>query len=364
MLARLKALDALDDAMDFTRDAWRDAFLAMAVVAVGWTLLVAAGHGRMSPSVAAGLRVVGLLLLLFHLPLWGGLYRQALGEPTAKGLGGLGRGGLQLGLVEARILGLNAAFAAGLGVTCAPTILVAAVVFLLLHGLGGVTLGPLGHWAWWFVVVAVMVCALAAGLAYLCGRLSLSTPLSLKTRRVTPWAGWDLTDRQAWPIAAAFIAAHAPTALVLLGLMSLSWIEPTAAPPGLHGAWPVLDAVAAGLVVGTVLAAVQAPLSIGVIGFAYDMLTPMETRPALHPELAPVADPSESVEPAAEPVASALPETAPEPQQTEPALEEPAQNQETGGPVAAPDAAPATINAPPSAVPPLDGADEAEHATA
>jgi outer membrane biosynthesis protein TonB len=388
----------LDDAVDFTRDAWRGAFAPMALTALGWTLLVVAGQAQIAVYTARLLRHLGFVLLLFHVPLWGALYRQVLaaGAPVSAQASLWARWGLRLGAVEGRLLALIGVVGVGLGAACALPMLVSAVLFVLLHRLGGVTLGPLGHWAWWFLAAAMIWCAFLAGLLYLCGRLSLSVPLSLNARRVRPWAGWYLTQGQAWPIAAAVAAAHAPMLLVWLGLLAVGWIEPPAAPAGMHGAWPVLDAVAAGLVAGTALAAVQAPLTIGVDGFALDMLTPIpgenpvaaadpvsgaedasEGQPdtqaedlAIPPHPAePQDEPEAAVAPpkaAAEPDFESEAEAGPEPD-TEPEPEPEPEEKRPTTPTTAPESTPERSVAAPDvalpAAPPLDGADEAEHAT-
>ncbi len=267
----ITVLDALDEAMEFARGAWRGAWAPMVLVAAGWALLVVGNHAELRAADAAPLKNLGFVLLLFHLPLLGALYRLGLGGGARQGLG---PGGMQIGGVEGRILGVNGVLFGIFLIACAPVVAASAVVYMILRRFNGVTLGPLGHWAWWFLFAAILWIAALAGLIYLGGRLVLATPQTVERRRLSPWDGWDLTQAQGWTIAAVLAAAHTPMLLVFVGLKAFGWIEPGEPPVGLHGAWPVWDSIGAGVVAGAALAVVQAPLSIGVITVIYDMLAP------------------------------------------------------------------------------------------
>ena len=94
-------------------------------------------------------------------------------------------------------------------------------------------------------------------------------------------------------IATAFTLAQAPTLIVMLALAAFGWIEPADVPVGLHGPWPLAEAIGAGAVVGMVLSGLQAPLSVGLLTFFYDVLAPAEDDrvPAAPIEEAPPAPP-------------------------------------------------------------------------
>ena len=270
--------EALDDALDFARGAWRDAWLPMMLTAAGWALLVVAGNGQLSDGTAAVLRSVGIVLLLFHIPLLGALYRSALGWQAYQGLG---PGGLQIGGAESRLLVVNALIGFFAVLACAPMVLLSGLFYMVLRRFDGVTLGPLGHWEWWFLSAGVFWLTLAAVLLYLAGRLSLATPLSIENRRIMPLDSWILTPGHGLAIAVAFIFGHLPTLLVLIALMAFGWVEGGVIPMGMHGPWPLPEALGAGVLAGLLLAGLQAPLSVGLITIFYDVLAPVaEAEPA------------------------------------------------------------------------------------
>lgn len=270
---RITVSEALREAADFARDAWRDAWMAMAVVAAGWALIVISGHAQVTDATASLSRAIGWVLLIGYWPLLGALYRLGLGGRLVRNLG---PGGMQFGGAEWRILAVNAILGFFFLLACVPMAVISAGLYATLRRLGGVTLGPLGHWSLWFLIAAALCIAWLAWLAYAAGRLSLATPLSVERRRVSPWIGWPLTEGLGRTIAAAFILAHIPSLIVWLGLQAFGWIEPGDTPVGLHGAWPLPETIGAGVVAGLALSAVQAPLSVGLLIFFYDVLAPVE----------------------------------------------------------------------------------------
>jgi hypothetical protein len=268
---RITVSEALDEALDFARGAWRDAWVPVVLTGAGWALLVVAANAQLSDSAAATLRTAGILLLLFHIPLLGALYRSALGGRPYRGLG---PGGLQIGGVEARLLVVNAVIGFFCILACAPMMLLSGLFYLGLRRFDGVSLGPLGHWEWWFLAAAVFWAAFILGLIYLLGRLATATPLSIERRRILPWDSWTLTPGHGRAIAMAFIVGHMPTLIVLVALKAFGWIETDAIPTGMHGPWPLPEAIGAGALTGVVLAGLQAPLSVGLIAVFYDVLSP------------------------------------------------------------------------------------------
>jgi hypothetical protein len=270
---RIPVSEALGEAMDFARAAWRDAWAPMAFVAVGWALIIVGGHAQLTDADAGLLQKIGIGLLLFHIPLLGSLYRLGLGGRPYRGLA---IGGLQLGGVEWRVLAVNAVILFFFVLACAPLLLASGVLYMLLRRFDGLNLGPLGHLEWWFLVATPLWIGLFIWLIYSSGRLSMATPISIERKQVTPWQSWELTPGYGRVIAAAFLLAHIPTLLVWLALQAFGWIEPDASPIGLHGAWPLPEAVGAGLLAGVALSVVQAPISVGLLICFYDLLAPFD----------------------------------------------------------------------------------------
>ena len=305
--ARITVSDALYEALDFTRSAWRDAWAPMGLTTIGWALLVVSAHASISDVEADVLQKVGFVLLVFHLPLLGALYRGALGGRPFRGLG---PGGLQVGGVEGRFLVVNVVLLFFALLACTPMILLSGILYMILRRFDGVTLGPLGHWEWWFLVAGLFWVAFLVFLTWLAGRLAMATPLSIERRRILPWDSWDLTPGEGGAIARAFIAAHLPTAFVLLALTVFGWMQTGGAPTGLHGGWPLPETIVVGAMAGAALSVLQAPLSVGVIMLFYDELAPLDA----------VETPVEP--PAPEQVLPILAELEPEPEpEHEPELE-------------------------------------------
>jgi hypothetical protein len=303
--------EALHEALDFARGAWRDAWAAMALTAAGWAMIVVAAQAQLTAEDAGLVQKIGYGLLLIYLPLLGGLYRLGVGGPALRGLGG---GGLQLGGAEWRLLTVNLVLAFFALLACVPGALASAGLYAALRRFDGVTLGPLGHWEWWFLAAAVVWVLVFAWLIYASGRLSLATPLSVDRRRIVPWESWDLTPGRGRTIALAFILAHTPALVVWLGLQMFGWLEPVETPLGLHGPWPLPEAIGAGVVAGLTLSVVQAPLSVGLLTFFYDMLAPIPEEAI--PEDAPAEDhaPAAAEEDDAAAAAAAAAEPEPEPE--------------------------------------------------
>jgi len=365
--ARITVSDALHEALDFARCAWRDAWAPMGLTALGWTLLVTAAHARIAGAEAGALQKLGLVLLLFYIPLLGALYRAALGGRPFRGLGW---GGLQLGGVEGRLVAVNAVLVFFALLACTPMILVSGILYMILRRFDGVTLGPLGHWEWWFLVAALAWTAFLAGLGWLAGRLALATPLSLERGRLLPLDSWLLTPGEGGAIARAFITAHLPTVFVLLALTVFGWIAGDGAPTGLHGGWPLPEALIAGLMAGLALSALQAPLAVGVIALFYDELAPLAHEddaiappPALgeaSPEPEP-GEPDEAAVPSEDADVEAVDHDLADPFHTDPAAARTALGRAADGAPAPRDPAPGP---PPGDAPPvhaLDGVGEPEH---
>jgi hypothetical protein len=183
---------------------------------------------------------------------------------------------LQLGGVEWRGVAVNIVLAFFYGLACVPLALLSGGLYLLLRRFDGVTLGPLGHWEWWFLAALVFWVALAAWLTYASGRLSLATALSAERERISPFVGWPLTEGFGRTIVTTFVLVHIPAFAVWLALLVFGWVEPSDVPLGLHGPWPMAESIGAGVLTGAVLCVLQAPLSVGLLTFFYDMLAPLK----------------------------------------------------------------------------------------
>jgi hypothetical protein len=272
-MTAIRVSEAIDEAVDFVRGAWREAWAPMALTSVGWMLIVVGARAQIDFQAADLLERIGWALQIFNLPLLGALYRLGVGGRAYRGLG---PAGLQLGGVEWRVLVVNAVLGVFCLFACLPLLFLSGLFFFLLHRLGGITLGPIGHWSWWFLLSSLFWVALIGWLIYMCARLGLATAQSVEHRRILPITGWPSTEGQGRVIAASFILTKAPAAIVILALWAFGWIEPSEAPIGLHGPWPLPEAIGAGAVAGLILSVVEAPLSVGLLIFFYDVLAPLD----------------------------------------------------------------------------------------
>ncbi len=88
-----------------------------------------------------------------------------------------------------------------------------------------------------------------------------------------------------------WLLAQAPAVLVVVLLALMDQFARQDVVWGARGRWPLIDAAVGGLVLGLVLAFVQAPLTVGVLGYLYrarreryralSAVTPRHFRPEL-----------------------------------------------------------------------------------
>jgi hypothetical protein len=257
------ANEALADGLAYVRDAWRDVWAVQLLVAVGVALVFVSQMGR-GVANAGELFCVGAAVILVSLaPLFGALYRIELGGKAEKTLGPLG---LQLGLAEGRlwviwlVRGIGAV-AAALAVTA-----VSALAFILLRPLGAIRVGSGVSWQISFLIAAALWLTAGAFCVYAAARLSLVSPTSVDRERLVLSEVWPTHRRQSISLTAAWIAVRIPSFVLLLVFLLVDGLENgrLAFRP-----WPLPDAAVAGLLIGGVLAFVQAPLAVGALASFY-----------------------------------------------------------------------------------------------
>jgi hypothetical protein len=263
--ARLDASQLVAEGSDFAREAWRECWLPMLVVTLGHALMFVDQHVPAADWRPGLLGVIAPLLMVFYVPLYGGLYRAALGGPPrlSKGFGGL-----QWSAVEWRLIavGLVLAFIAGLSMT--PFLAATAVAALILHN-GVFSVGPFGQWARWAPVAVVIW----AGFLWLMGpriaRLALGWPFSVARERTEPFAGFPLSKGSGWAILVALAAGAVPLVLGWAAFYAIGLIEVDAI-SGVY--WPLPEATGIGILLGALKAMVVAPMIVGVLSAAYWLL--------------------------------------------------------------------------------------------
>jgi len=296
--ARLTVSELIAEASDFSRDAWRACWLPMLLVTAGHTLQFL--HGYMSstewrPGVFGFLAYV---LMIFYVPLYGGLYRIAVGGKPA-----LGRrfGGLQWNGVEWRLVAVGVVVAFLVGLSLVPFLAAMGVLALVFGSHKVVSLGLLGNlsyvaiasipvWLLFFWLMAPRIARLMLGWAY-----------STAREKTEPFAGWEPAKRSGWPIAWVLALAWLPLLLGYLTVYALTLIEGDALLPN---AWPLPEALGAGILLGALRAAVVAPLLVGAITGAFWLLEEHDQAAAAdHPS----ADPPPMVHGEAYPPGDAFP---------------------------------------------------------
>jgi hypothetical protein len=253
--------------MAFARDALRRVWGVQALATLGMAMVFAALRGRMTAAQAADLCSVGVwTLLVAAAPLWAGLYRLELG---GKALRGLGPAGLQFGLAEARFIVLGAAFLAGAALVWLPVVAVSALVFVLFRFAGAVSLPHVGDIQVSFLIVAALWLGVLGGFAWACARFAFAPAATVGKRRLVLREAWKLGRGRALTVLSGWCLAQAPALLALAVIALLDQLQTQAAPWGTGGRWPLVDASVAGLVLGGVVAFVQAPLTVGVLSYLY-----------------------------------------------------------------------------------------------
>lgn len=252
--------------IDLARLAWPRLWGAQTLAAVGLAAIFFAVRG---PSVATGepwlLRTGVLLASLAAAPLWGGLYRLALGVgPRTPGLGGL-----SFGRDELRLVGLTLAAAIAAILAWLPLVALTALLFILLHDAGQLGLGPLGPVQVSFLAVAAAWFAALGAFVYVDGRLSLAPAATVGEGRLVLARAWSATRGRAGVALIARGLVRAPVLLTLALLALADSFEAQAVILGGAHRWPLADALVGGGLLGAVVGFIQVPMTVGALSSLY-----------------------------------------------------------------------------------------------
>jgi hypothetical protein len=282
--------DAVAHGVDLARVAWRRLWAIQAVSALGVALVFVALRGSL-PMIDAGdaARLGAVLTLVAAAPLWGGLYRLAAGP---YGRGGLGLAGLRFGSDELRLIGLALAFLAAAVLGWLPLVFLSALIFVVFHDAGQVMLGPLGGVQVSFLLVAAAWLAALALFVYACARLATAPAASVAERRLVVIEAWAAGRGRVGRTLTAWVLAQGPALLVAAALGAIDSLHLAEMVVGAGLRWPLVDAWAAGLVLGATTAFLQVPMTVGALSRLWQAPAP-EAFPAsalrrvLKPELSP-----------------------------------------------------------------------------
>ena len=259
--------DAAASAVEFTREAARRLWGVQTLCAFGLALVFISLRGRVSPAEAVDLWRIGwVVAAVSAAPLWAGLYRLELGGAACRGLG---PAGVQFGMAELRLIALGLAFLCAALLAWLPVVAVSAIVFVLFRGVGEVALGPLGEVQVSFLVASALWLTALGGFAWACARMAFAPAATIGKRRLVLREAWALGRGRVATVLAAWILAQAPAMLTLALLALVNQMELQDPVWGARSRWPVVDAAAGGLVLGLVVAFVQVPLTVGVLGRLY-----------------------------------------------------------------------------------------------
>jgi hypothetical protein len=262
---RLSVGQLVAEGSDFVRDAWRECWLPMLLAIAGHTLMFVDQHVPAAEWSPGPLAWIAPLLMIFYVPLYGALYRSALGgHPAAS----RGPGGLQWSAVEWRLIAVGVVIAFLTGLAMTPFSAITGIAALLLHN-GVFSAGPFGQWARWtpfaILIWAVFFWLFAPRIA----RLMLGWPFSIARERTQPFAGFIPSRGSGWAIAFALALCFVPLLLGWLAFYAIGLIEADVI-SGVY--WPLPEAVGVGLLLGSLKAGVVAPLIVGVLSGGYWLL--------------------------------------------------------------------------------------------
>lgn len=263
---RLNLSDLLGDASDFTRDAWRDCWAPMLAIVVAHVLTFMGQHVAASEWSPGPWGWLTPLLFIFYVPLYGGLYRAALGGPRLRSLG---PAGLQWSGAEWRLIAVTIVFAFIVGVVMTPFLAATAIAALIMGLHQVMSAGPFGQWARWTPAALVIWLIFFWLMGGRIARLALGWPYSVARGKTEPFAGWGPSHRSGWAIAWAFLIVQIPSLIAMAAPAILAMLEPDTLSAAY---WPLPEAIGIGLVQGVLYAVVQAPLSVGVLAGAYYFL--------------------------------------------------------------------------------------------
>lgn len=263
---RLGFSELIAEGSDFARDAFRDCWLAILLVALVQTFLFARSHVAPAEWPRSVFDWIVPLGVLFYVPLYGGLYRAALGgRPFAS----MGPGGLQWTGLEWRLIAVGVVIAFLIGLATMPFFAITGVLALIFHRSPLVSLGPFGSLTTWALASIPVWLVFFVVMAPRIARLMLGWPYSVAREKIEPFAGWGPGKASGWPLAFAIVAAFMPLVLGWLAIYALTLVEPDALT---EQGWPLPEAIGVGLLLGLLKAAIVAPMGAGVLACAYWLL--------------------------------------------------------------------------------------------
>lgn len=263
--AQFSAGQLVAEGSDFAREAWRECWLPILLVTVGHALMFVDQHVPAADWRPGLLGVIAPLLMVFYVPLYGGLYRAALGghPRTSKGFGGL-----QWSAVEWRLIAVGLALAFMIGLAMIPFLAATGIAALVLHN-GVFSAGPFGQWARWAPIAIVIWAVFIWLFGQRIARLMLGWPFSVAREKTEPFAGFVLSKGSGWAILFALAASAVPMILGWAAFYAIGLIEADAI-SGVY--WPLPEATGIGILLGGLKALVVAPMIVGVLSAAYWLL--------------------------------------------------------------------------------------------
>lgn len=265
--AAVTTTKTLGQAAEFACCAWRRVWGVQLLFTVSLTPLFVAFLARMESQDAADLSLLGAMIsIVAGLALAGALLRLRIeGEASTS----LGPSGLQLGLIELRLIGIAVGGAAASLLVWLPVVAVAALIFVLLHGRAPVLLHGVGEVPPSFLVAGALAAGAAVSYLYFLMRLTLAAPATVGRGRLAMGAGWRLSRGVEGAIVGVLLTSFAPT---LLAACLIAWFG------GLWGLdWSVEDAALAGGLLSAVVSFMQMPFVLGGLGSIY---LSQDARPA------------------------------------------------------------------------------------
>lgn len=263
----ITAIEALEDATDFARDIWRDAWGVQGLFALGVALVFVSIQAGLPSAIAWDLGTIGWALLLATiLPLTGALIRLNIGGVALRDLGPLG---LQFGRGEACLFVLAIAGAGASLLALLPLVAVSAIVFIVFHGLGMASLPLLGEVRIPFLIAAAVWIAGLGAYVYAGARLSLAPVATVGKRHLVLAQAWALGEGQVGAVLGALVFSLCPLILTV-GL--LVWMDGWVTIDPILGrmrTWDLPQAALGGVVLGAVMAFIQIPVALGVISAVY-----------------------------------------------------------------------------------------------
>ena len=263
---RLRVSDLVDEGTALARSAVRECWLPIVILVAAHTILFLKSHAAASDWSPGALSWIAPLAFVLYVPLYGALYRSALG---GRDLRTLGFGGLQWSGVEWRLIAVGVVIVFLIALAASPFFAATGLAALFPASHAPVSLGLLGTWSRWAFIVTPIWLIFLWLMAPRLARLMLGWPFSIARGTTEPFAGVGPARHSGWPLLIALLIAQLPLLVAQLLVYALTLILGDAV---MGGAWPMPQAIGAGVVVGLLNVAVQAPLSAGVLAGAWWLL--------------------------------------------------------------------------------------------